>query len=153
MPRCSRPRRTAARRSAYEATVGAGLPIIDTYQKLVETGDRVQRIEGCVSGTLMYIMSAVSQGERFSDAVRRAVEKGYAEPDAREDLSGMDAARKGLILARLLGYRGPAVPTAWCRGARGRSIDQFFAGCRSSTRSGRTAPPARRRKDACCATS
>ena len=52
------------------------------------------RIEGCVSGTLMYILSAISAGERFSEAVKRAVEKGYAEPDAREDLSGMDAARK-----------------------------------------------------------
>jgi aspartokinase/homoserine dehydrogenase 1 len=95
-------------RVKYEATVGAGLPIIDTYHKLVETGDRVLRIEGCVSGTLMYIMSAVSAGDRFSDAVRRAIEKGYAEPDAREDLTGMDAARKGLILGRLLGYRGAA---------------------------------------------
>ena len=92
----------------YEATVGAGLPIIDTFQKLVETGDRVVRIEGCVSGTLMFVVSAVSQGERFSDAVRMAVERGYAEPDPREDLSGRDAARKGLILARLIGYRGPA---------------------------------------------
>ena len=113
----------------YEATVGAGLPIIDTYHKLVETGDRVLRIEGCVSGTLTYIMSAISQGERFSDAVKRAVEKGYAEPDAREDLSGMDAARKGLILGRLLGYRGPApsphdlVP----RALKKASIDEFFA--------------------------
>jgi len=95
-------------RVRYEATVGAGLPIIDTYHKLVETGDRVLRVDGCVSGTLMYIMSAISQGERFSDAVKRAIEKGYAEPDAREDLTGMDAARKGLILARLLGYRGAA---------------------------------------------
>jgi bifunctional aspartokinase / homoserine dehydrogenase 1 len=117
-----------APRIKYEATVGAGLPIIDTYHKLVETGDRVLRIEGCVSGTLMYIMSAVSEGQRFSDAVKRAVEKGYAEPDAREDLSGMDAARKGLILARLLGFRGPAptphdlVPKA----LKGVSLDQFF---------------------------
>jgi aspartokinase/homoserine dehydrogenase 1 len=92
----------------YEATVGAGLPIIDTYHKLVETGDRVLRIEGCVSGTLMFVVSAVSSGRRFSDAVREAVARGYAEPDPRDDLSGRDAARKGLILARLLGYRGPA---------------------------------------------
>jgi bifunctional aspartokinase / homoserine dehydrogenase 1 len=92
----------------YEATVGAGLPIIDTYYKLVETGDRVLRIEGCVSGTLMFVASAVSNGQRFSDAVRQAVERGYAEPDPRDDLTGRDAARKGLILARLLGYRGPA---------------------------------------------
>jgi homoserine dehydrogenase len=74
----------------------------------VETGDRVLRIEGCVSGTLMFVVSAVSSGRRFSDAVREAVARGYAEPDPRDDLSGRDAARKGLILARLLGYRGPA---------------------------------------------
>ncbi len=92
----------------YEATVGAGLPIIDTYHKLVETGDRVLRVEGCVSGTLMYVVSAVSEGKPFSQAVQEAVEKGYAEPDPRDDLSGRDAARKALILARLLGYRGGA---------------------------------------------
>jgi len=102
---------TAGRRIRYEATVGAGLPIIDTYLKLAETGDRVLRVEGCVSGTLMYVASAVSEGRAFSDAVREAVERGYAEPDPREDLSGRDAARKALILARLLGYRG-AAPTA-----------------------------------------
>ena len=98
----------SGRQLRYEATVGAGLPIIDTYQKLVETGDRVLRIDGCVSGTLMYVVSAVSAGRPFSQAVREAVERGYAEPDPREDLSGMDAARKALILARLMGYRGPA---------------------------------------------
>ena len=96
------------RQLKYEATVGAGLPIIDTYQKLVETGDRVHRVEGCVSGTLMYVVSAVSAGKPFSQAVREAVEKGYAEPDPRDDLSGADAARKALILARLVGYRGSA---------------------------------------------
>jgi aspartokinase/homoserine dehydrogenase 1 len=95
-------------RLKYEATVGAGLPIIDTYQKLVETGDRVLTIEGCVSGTLMYIASAVSAGRPFSEAVREAVERGFAERDPRDDLSGLDAARKALILARLLGYRGPS---------------------------------------------
>jgi bifunctional aspartokinase / homoserine dehydrogenase 1 len=99
---------TGGRRIRYEATVGAGLPVIDTYLKLAETGDRVLRVEGCVSGTLMYIASAVSEGRRFSEAVREAVERGYAEPDPREDLSGRDAARKALILARLLGYRGAA---------------------------------------------
>jgi len=97
----------AGRRLRYEATVGAGLPIIDTHAKLVESGDRVLRIDGCVSGTLGYVLSAVSEGRPFSEAVREAVEKGYAEPDPREDLSGRDAARKGLILARLLGYPGP----------------------------------------------
>jgi aspartokinase/homoserine dehydrogenase 1 len=97
----------AGRRVLFEATVGAGLPILDTYKKLVESGDRVLRIEGCVSGTLGYVLSAVSQGRSFSQAVREAVERGYAEPDPREDLSGRDVGRKGLILARLLGYTGP----------------------------------------------
>jgi aspartokinase/homoserine dehydrogenase 1 len=96
----------AGRRLRYEATVGAGLPVIDTHLKLVASGDRVLRVEGCVSGTLGYVLSAVSEGRPFSEAVRQAVEKGYAEPDPREDLSGRDAARKGLILARLLGYTG-----------------------------------------------
>jgi aspartokinase/homoserine dehydrogenase 1 len=96
------------RRIRYEATVGAGLPIIDTYLKLAETGDRVLRVEGCVSGTLMYLASALTAGRPFSEAVREAVELGYAEPDPREDLSGRDAARKALILARLMGYRGGA---------------------------------------------
>ena len=115
-------------RLKYEATVGAGLPIIDTYQKLIETGDRVLKIEGCVSGTLMHIASAVSAGRPFSEAVREAVERGYAEPDPRDDLSGADAGRKALILARLIGYRGPAprpdnlVP----RSLKGLSAAQFM---------------------------
>jgi bifunctional aspartokinase / homoserine dehydrogenase 1 len=101
---------TTGRRIRYETTVGAGLPIIDTYHKLAETGDRVLHVEGSVSGTLMYVVSAVSAGKPFSQAVREAIERGYAEPDPRDDLSGRDAARKALILARLLGYRG-AAPT------------------------------------------
>ncbi|MEO7190299.1 MAG: aspartate kinase [Vicinamibacterales bacterium] len=119
----------AGRTIRYEATVGAGLPIIDTHYKLVETGDRVLRIEGTVSGTLMYVVSAVSSGKPFSQAVREAVELGYAEPDPRDDLSGKDAARKALILARLLGYRGPA-PTAddlVPRPLRKLPLDQFMA--------------------------
>jgi aspartokinase/homoserine dehydrogenase 1 len=99
--------RAAGRRILFEATVGAGLPILDTHRKLVESGDRVLKIEGCVSGTLGHVLSAVSDGRPFSEAVREAVARGYAEPDPREDLSGRDVARKGLILARLLGYEGP----------------------------------------------
>jgi bifunctional aspartokinase / homoserine dehydrogenase 1 len=102
--------RAAGRRILFEATVGAGLPILDTHKKLVESGDEVLRIEGCVSGTLGYVLSAVSEGRPFSEAVAEAVERGYAEPDPRDDLSGMDVARKGLILARLLGYRGGLRP-------------------------------------------
>jgi aspartokinase/homoserine dehydrogenase 1 len=101
----------AGRRLRFEATVGAGLPILDTHRKLVESGDRVLRVDGCVSGTLGYVLSAVSDGTPFSKAVADAMRLGYTEPDPREDLSGRDAARKGLILARLLGYRG-APPAA-----------------------------------------
>ena len=85
--------------------------MLDTFRKLVESGDRVLRIEGCVSGTLGYVLSALEDGRAFSEAVREAVRLGYAEPDPREDLSGQDVLRKGLILARLLGYEGP-VPKA-----------------------------------------
>jgi aspartokinase/homoserine dehydrogenase 1 len=99
----------AGRRVKYEATVGAGLPIIDTFRKLDETGDRVLRIDGCVSGTLMFVLSEVSAGRTFSAAVLDAMSRGYTEPDPRDDLSGRDAARKGLILGRMLGYRGDPV--------------------------------------------
>jgi len=98
--------RARGRRILHEATVGAGLPIIDTYHKLVESGDRVDRIEGLLSGTLGYVFSELSAGVPFSRAVRAAMKKGFTEPDPREDLSGMDVARKALILARLLGYEG-----------------------------------------------
>ncbi len=98
----------AGRTIRFEATVGAGLPVIDTHKKLAETGDQVMRVDGCVSGTLMFVLSEVCGGRPFSEAVKDAVERGYAEPDPRDDLSGQDAARKGLILARLLGYRGAA---------------------------------------------
>ena len=100
--------KTAGRRIRYEATVGAGLPILDTFWKLVESGDRVLKIEGCLSGTLGFLFTQLSQGRPFSEAVREAMARGYTEPDPRDDLSGRDVARKGLILARLLGYRGPA---------------------------------------------
>src|SRR5260221_140018 len=116
------------RRIRYEATVGAGLPIIDPHLKLVEDGDRVLRIDGCVSGTLGYVLSAVSEGKPFSQAVREAVEKGYAQPDPREDLSGRDAARKGLILARLLGYVGapPAAEDLVPRALRRLPLPEFL---------------------------
>src|SRR3989440_607993 len=97
---------THGRRLLHEATVGAGLPIIDTYQKLVDSGDRVAKIEGCPSGTLGYLFGELGRGTRFSAALRGAIAKGYPEPDPREDLSGMDVARKALILGRLLGFAG-----------------------------------------------
>lgn len=93
-------------RVLHETTVGAGLPVMDSYAKLVETGDRVQRIEGCTSGTLGFLLTEMGRGRAFSEALLDAMALGYTEPDPREDLSGMDVARKALILARLLGYSG-----------------------------------------------
>jgi aspartokinase/homoserine dehydrogenase 1 len=94
------------RRLLHEATVGAGLPIIDTIKKLQESGDEILRIEGCPSGTLGYLFGELGRDTSFSNALRAAMKLGYTEPDPREDLSGMDVARKALILARLLGYEG-----------------------------------------------
>jgi aspartokinase/homoserine dehydrogenase 1 len=122
--------RARGRRILHEATVGAGLPIIDTYHKLVESGDRVLRIEGLLSGTLGYVLSEVSEGVPFSKTVRAALAKGYTEPDPRDDLSGLDVARKALILARLLGYPGElrrnAVESLVPRWAHTLSLDQFM---------------------------
>ncbi|HEY0158724.1 MAG TPA: bifunctional aspartate kinase/homoserine dehydrogenase I [Thermoanaerobaculia bacterium] len=89
----------------YEATAGAGLPVLDTLAKLQEAGDRIEEIQGAFSGTLGYIMTSLEKGARFSDAVREAWKLGYTEPDPRDDLSGTDVARKALILARTLGRR------------------------------------------------
>jgi len=96
----------AGRRMLTEATVGAGLPIFDTYRKLAESGDRVIKIEGCLSGTLGFVLTEVERGRPFSEALRRAMELGYTEPDPRDDLSGADVGRKALILGRLLGFPG-----------------------------------------------
>lgn len=95
---------TQRRRLRYEATVGAGLPVVMTTQMLLNAGDNVQRIEGCFSGTLGFVISALQQGQRFSAVVGEAKQRGWTEPDPRDDLSGTDVARKALILGRTLGY-------------------------------------------------
>ena len=89
----------------YEATVGAGLPIIQTLRDLRETGDEIQRIEGVLSGTLSYLFNVWDGKESFSSIVRAAKFKGYTEPDPRDDLSGTDFARKLIILGREMGLR------------------------------------------------
>ncbi|HEV7387624.1 MAG TPA: bifunctional aspartate kinase/homoserine dehydrogenase I [Gemmatimonadaceae bacterium] len=94
------------RRVLHEATVGAGLPVIDTIQKLAESGDSILRIEACPSGTLGYLFGEMGRGTSFSTALREAMRRGYTEPDPRDDLSGMDVARKALILGRLIGFSG-----------------------------------------------
>ncbi len=88
----------------YETNVGAGLPIIENLRHLVGTGDKIKRIEGILSGTLSYIFNSFDGSKPFSAIVKEAREKGYTEPDPREDLNGMDMGRKLLILGREAGY-------------------------------------------------
>ncbi|XP_006340337.1 bifunctional aspartokinase/homoserine dehydrogenase 1 isoform X4 [Solanum tuberosum] len=93
------------RRLRHESTVGAGLPVIASLNRIISSGDPVYRIIGSLSGTLGYVMSEVEYGRPFSQVVNAAKSLGYTEPDPRDDLGGMDVARKALILARLLGRR------------------------------------------------
>ncbi|WP_375742708.1 bifunctional aspartate kinase/homoserine dehydrogenase I [Corallococcus interemptor] len=99
-------RETAARhqrRFLYETNVGAGLPVIDTLKNMLRTGDTVHRVEGILSGSLSFILGLTEAGVPLSKAVGTAMEKGFTEPDPRDDLEGTDVARKVLILARELG--------------------------------------------------
>ncbi|PYR64606.1 MAG: bifunctional aspartate kinase/homoserine dehydrogenase I [Acidobacteria bacterium] len=98
-------RRAAGSHYLYEATVGAGLPIIQTLRDLRETGDDIRRIEGIFSGTLAYLFNVWDGGQSFSEVVRVAKANGYTEPDPRDDLSGTDVARKLVILGREMGLR------------------------------------------------
>jgi aspartokinase/homoserine dehydrogenase 1 len=90
-------------RFLYETNVGAGLPVINTLNDLLLSGDRIVKIEGVLSGTLNYIFSNYDGTQSFSGIVKEAKQKGYTEPDPRDDLSGVDVARKILILARETG--------------------------------------------------
>jgi aspartokinase/homoserine dehydrogenase 1 len=103
--RVQQARRAAGSHYLYEATVGAGLPVIQTLRDLRETGDEIRRIEGMFSGTLAYLFNTWDGRQSFSEVVREAKALGYTEPDPRDDLSGMDVARKLIILAREMGLR------------------------------------------------
>ncbi|MBA4072110.1 MAG: bifunctional aspartate kinase/homoserine dehydrogenase I [Gemmatimonas sp.] len=96
-------RRKGGSHYLYEATVGAGLPVIQTLRDLRETGDEITSIEGILSGTLAYLFNVYDGTRAFSDIVREAKARGYTEPDPRDDLSGMDVARKLTILGREMG--------------------------------------------------
>jgi bifunctional aspartokinase / homoserine dehydrogenase 1 len=96
-------KRAAGSHYLYEATVGAGLPVIQTLRDLRETGDDITQIEGIFSGTLAYLFNVFDGSESFSSIVRAARAKGYTEPDPRDDLSGVDVARKLIILGREMG--------------------------------------------------
>lgn len=115
----------------YETCVGAGLPVISTLQDLLDSGDQLIKVEAMLSGTLGYLFSELEKGVPFSQVVRQAHKLGYTEPDPREDLSGMDVARKLLILARKAGRRlalsqvtvEPLLPPALRAGG---SVDGFL---------------------------
>ncbi|MCL2229727.1 MAG: bifunctional aspartate kinase/homoserine dehydrogenase I [Treponema sp.] len=115
----------------YECTVGAGLPVISTLRDLFLSGDKVTRIEAVLSGTLSFIFNSFDGKLPFSSLVREAKAKGYTEPDPRDDLNAMDAARKVLILARECGLNiefknvtiEPILPPACFKA---KDIDSFF---------------------------
>jgi bifunctional aspartokinase / homoserine dehydrogenase 1 len=96
-------RRAGSAHYLYETTVGAGLPVVQTLRDLRETGDEITSVEGIFSGTLAYIFNTYDGRKSFSDIVRDARQRGYTEPDPRDDLSGMDVARKLIILGREMG--------------------------------------------------
>jgi aspartokinase/homoserine dehydrogenase 1 len=114
----------------YETAVGAALPIIETLRDLRQTGDEIRSIEGIFSGTLAYLFNVFDTSKSFSTIVREARDNGYTEPDPRDDLSGMDVARKLIILAREMGMRleidDLAVESLVPDGLGEGSIDDFF---------------------------
>ena len=90
----------------HESTVGAGLPVLDILKNMVDSGDQVLKIEGILSGTISYIFNSFATNDKtFSQIVHEAKKLGYTEPDPRDDLNGMDIARKTLILARMCGFK------------------------------------------------
>jgi len=124
-------RRSSGAHYLYEATVGAGLPVIHTLRDLRETGDEITSIEGIFSGTLAYLFNVYDGRTPFSEIVRDAKQRGYTEPDPRDDLSGMDVARKLIILGREMGLKldlaDVKVESLVPRGLEEGSIDDFLA--------------------------
>ncbi|PZU29055.1 MAG: bifunctional aspartate kinase/homoserine dehydrogenase I [Stenotrophomonas sp.] len=118
-------------RFRYEATVGAGLPVITTLRDLVDTGDDVTAIAGIFSGTLAWLFNKYDGSVPFSELVTQARGMGYTEPDPRDDLSGVDVARKLVILAREAGYElsleDVAVESLVPAALQGASVDDFMA--------------------------
>jgi aspartokinase/homoserine dehydrogenase 1 len=116
----------------YEATVGAGLPVISTLRDLRETGDKLSSVEGIFSGTLAYLFNVYDGKKPFSEIVKDAKAKGYTEPDPRDDLSGTDFVRKVIILGREMGLKlemkDVAVESLIPPGLEKGTIDDFLNG-------------------------
>jgi aspartokinase/homoserine dehydrogenase 1 len=116
----------------YETNVGAGLPLINTLQGLINSGDRIHKIEAVLSGTLSFIFNTFAAGLKFVDVVKEAKAKGFTEPDPRDDLSGTDVARKILILARESGIKlefneVENIPLLSADAMAAKSVDDFYA--------------------------
>ncbi len=128
--RLQQARRAGASHYLYEATVGAGLPIVHTLRDLRRTGDEVTSIEGIFSGTLAYLFNVYDGKAPFSEIVRDARQRGYTEPDPRDDLSGRDVARKLIILGREMGLglelTDVKVESLVPAELRGGSIEEFM---------------------------
>ncbi len=150
-------RRAAGTHYLYEATVGAGLPVITTVRDLRETGDDIKSIEGILSGTFAYLFNTYDGTVPFSRIVAEARAKGYTEPDPRDDLSGMDVARKLIILGREMGLElelsGVQVESLVPRALANCSIEEFLRTA-AGVRLRRCSRAIRRRalKTRCCAT-
>ncbi len=115
----------------YETNVGAGLPVIETLQNLIASGDRILKIEAVLSGSLNFVFNNFQSGRSFHDIVQQAKTEGYTEPDPRIDLSGIDVARKILILARESGWpldleSVNIVPFLTEKNLNSSSVDHFF---------------------------
>jgi bifunctional aspartokinase / homoserine dehydrogenase 1 len=124
-------RRNSGAHYLYETTVGAGLPVVQTLRDLRDTGDEITSIEGIFSGTLAYLFNVYDGKVAFSDIVKDAKQRGYTEPDPRDDLSGTDVARKLIILGREAGLAlqlaDVKVESLVPAGLENGSIDEFLA--------------------------
>jgi bifunctional aspartokinase / homoserine dehydrogenase 1 len=124
-------RRAGSAHYLYETTVGAGLPVVQTLRDLRETGDEITSVEGIFSGTLAYLFNTYDGRTPFSTIVRDARQRGYTEPDPRDDLSGMDVARKLIILGREMGLNlemaDVKVESLVPQGLESGSIDEFMS--------------------------
>jgi aspartokinase/homoserine dehydrogenase 1 len=124
-------RRASGAHYLYETTVGAGLPVVQTLRDLRDTGDDIVSIEGIFSGTLAYLFNIYDGRTAFSDIVKDAKQRGYTEPDPRDDLSGVDVARKLIILGREMGLElelaDVKVQSLVPEGLEKGSIEEFFA--------------------------